>query len=80
MTTSETATWSQLELSGDIPPERAAHAVAVHDNDMYVFGGMNTSGALNDFYVFHTGKIYFYIFSYVKTLISSLRFLTLISI
>lgn len=47
--------WSQPAVTGDVPTRRAAHAGCSVDGTLYLFGGMNESGALDDLYSFNTG-------------------------
>ena len=48
-------TWSQPEVSGEQPCERAAHSGCSFGRNLYIFGGMNTSGALDDLFSLDTG-------------------------
>ena len=54
--TIDTNNWEEIKQSGDIPSSRAAHSGVVVDKFIYIFGGMNFSGALNDLYRFDIGK------------------------
>ena len=47
--------WSQPTVSGDVPSKRAAHAGCAVDGTLYLFGGMNETGALDDLYSLNTG-------------------------
>jgi len=50
----ETYTWLlDLEVVGEGPSPRDAHAAAIHDEWMYVFGGYDSKRYLNDFHRFH---------------------------
>ena len=46
--------WSQPTVNGDIPSKRAAHAGCAVDGTLYLFGGMNETGALDDLYALNT--------------------------
>lgn len=47
--------WSQPTVLGEIPSKRAAHAGCSFGRTLYVFGGMNETGALDDLYSLDTG-------------------------
>jgi len=50
----DTYTWLlDLEVIGEGPSPRDAHAAAIHDEWMYVFGGYDSKRYLNDFHRFH---------------------------
>ena len=49
--------WSRPTVTGDIPCERAAHAGCAVDDKLYLFGGMNKTGALGDLYSLNTGIV-----------------------
>jgi hypothetical protein len=51
--------WSQPTVTGDIPSNRAAHAGCAVDETLYLFGGMNETGALDDLYSLNTGTVVF---------------------
>lgn len=48
-------TWSQPVVSGEVPSERAAHAGCAVGSNLYIFGGMNTTGAMDDLFCLNTG-------------------------
>ncbi len=41
-------TWSELSQGGELPAARASHDAVYLDGSMYVFGGSNSNGVLND--------------------------------
>ena len=47
--------WSQPTVTGDIPNKRAAHAGCAVNGTLYLFGGMNETGPLDDLYSLNTG-------------------------
>lgn len=47
--------WSQPVVSGDVPCQRAAHAGCSVGKNVYIFGGMNATGALDDLFYLNTG-------------------------
>ena len=50
----ETRSWNaNLEVHGEGPSPRDAHAAVVHNNWMYVFGGYDSKRYLSDFHRFH---------------------------
>ena len=51
----DTMVWDRPSVAGSVPSGRTAHSSAVHGKKLFVFGGMNMSGALNDLYVLNTG-------------------------
>ena len=43
--------WSLLECLGDIPQERSKHSAVLYEGNMYIFGGLSSTGVpLNDMY------------------------------
>jgi len=49
-----TRSWQfDLDISGDGPSPRDAHAAVIHGECMYVFGGYDSKRYLNDFHRFH---------------------------
>ncbi|CAH1796061.1 unnamed protein product [Owenia fusiformis] len=51
----ESSTWSQIPSKGDVPAARSAATMTCVNNNLYIFGGLNqTSGWLQDIYVFNT--------------------------
>ena len=52
-----TKTPSWVKISSEVHPGgRAAHGLAVHGTDLYIFGGLGDEGALGDLWKFNTGK------------------------
>jgi N-acetylneuraminic acid mutarotase len=50
----ENGKWKKLTCTGDIPRKRAHHISVVSDR-MFVFGGCDDDGQMNDFYIFNFG-------------------------
>ncbi|KAK3862819.1 hypothetical protein Pcinc_027666 [Petrolisthes cinctipes] len=48
--------WSQVTSRGEQPPPRHAHSAVMHDNHMWVYGGMTDLQERNDFWRYDTGK------------------------
>ncbi|XP_066987286.1 uncharacterized protein [Macrobrachium rosenbergii] len=47
-------TWTQLSSRGEQPAARHAHSAVLHDNQMWVYGGMTDLQERNDFWRFDT--------------------------
>lgn len=47
-------TWSQPVVSGEVPGRRAAHAGCAVGSNLYIFGGMNATGAMDDLFCLNT--------------------------
>ncbi|XP_068231016.1 uncharacterized protein [Palaemon carinicauda] len=47
-------TWTQLASRGEQPPARHAHSAVLHDNQMWVYGGMTDLQERNDFWRYDT--------------------------
>ena len=45
-------------MAGVSPTARAAHGCAVLGNRMFIFGGLSSSGPLNDLFVLDTGRLW----------------------
>ncbi|BCS26294.1 Kelch motif domain protein [Aspergillus puulaauensis] len=43
-----TSTWSQPEVRGQIPRGRARHAAVIHEDKLFILGGSENSGILDD--------------------------------
>ena len=50
------STWSHIKCKKVLPCARAAHGGVVADGHLYVFGGMNRDGALDDMYKLSLGR------------------------
>ncbi|XP_069744417.1 rab9 effector protein with kelch motifs isoform X2 [Narcine bancroftii] len=45
--------WIKVNMKGDIPGGRAAHSAVSHEKYIFIFGGLDTTGALNTMYKYH---------------------------
>ncbi|KAK7081046.1 hypothetical protein SK128_002034 [Halocaridina rubra] len=50
----ENETWNQLSSRGEQPAARHAHSAVLHDNQMWVYGGMTDLQERNDFWRYDT--------------------------
>lgn len=48
--------WEKINMKGDIPDGRAAHSAVSHEKYIFIFGGLDATGALNTMYKYHIGK------------------------
>lgn len=51
----EEETWSPVSSRGEQPAPRHAHSAVLHDDAMWVYGGMTDLQERNDFWRFDTG-------------------------
>ena len=51
----ESGTWTEIKPNdeGKVPSKRCKHSACIYQNTMYVFGGWDSSGKLNDMYRYH---------------------------
>ena len=53
-------TWHLISQGGsDVPSPRHRHTAVLHDNAMWVYGGMNDLQEKSDFWRFDFGKYYY---------------------
>ncbi|XP_062929464.1 rab9 effector protein with kelch motifs [Mobula hypostoma] len=45
--------WKKVKMKGDIPGGRAAHSAVSHGKYLFIFGGLDATGALNTMYKYH---------------------------
>ncbi|XP_072421782.1 rab9 effector protein with kelch motifs isoform X1 [Chiloscyllium punctatum] len=45
--------WKKIKMKGDIPKGCAAHSAIFHGKNIFIFGGMDVTGALNTMYKYH---------------------------
>lgn len=45
--------WEKINMKGDIPDGRAAHSAVSHEKYIFIFGGLDATGALNTMYKYH---------------------------
>jgi hypothetical protein len=50
-------TWAEIVCGGEKPPPRSHHSQVLHDSRLYVFGGINEDGVLDDMYVLDIGSM-----------------------
>lgn len=50
--------WEMLSATGSVPGGRAAHSAAVFQGHLYIFGGMDPTGALDSMYKYHIGEFW----------------------
>jgi Rab9 effector protein with kelch motifs len=53
------SSWFNVKVKSTKPPARAAHGSFVSGSDLYIFGGMNQNGALDDMFKLDTSLFYF---------------------
>ena len=52
----DASNWRSVKQKKGQPPARAAHGSCVYGTALYIFGGMNRVGALDDTWKFDTSK------------------------
>eukprot|EP00002_Diphylleia_rotans_P006650 TRINITY_DN1600_c0_g1_i3.p1 TRINITY_DN1600_c0_g1~~TRINITY_DN1600_c0_g1_i3.p1 ORF type:complete len:2451 (+),score=487.30 TRINITY_DN1600_c0_g1_i3:50-7402(+) len=64
----ENLSWTKLETKGDVPTWRFGAGLAIDDKQIYLFGGLDSSGMQNDFYTLELESL-----TWFKVSVSGLR-------